>query len=186
MASNIDFTSIDETFPIAGRDNDSQGFRDNFGFIKNNFEAAKNEIEELQLETAKVNDANNFNNNNITKANFVDCSEELFDGGITNSTTLVSYEDGPWHIYQVTGNMGFTLTGFPQAGKVGKMSIILTADDVARTVTFAISGGGTLKKSVRVPTPITVISSSNPVVFEFWTYNNGSMVFMDYLGQFSS
>ena len=186
MASNIDFTSIDETFPIAGRDNDSQGFRDNFGFIKNNFEAAKNEIEELQLETAKVNETNNFNNNNITQANLVNCSEELFDGGITNSTTLVSYEDGPWHIYQVTGNMSFTLTGFPQAGKVGKMSVLLTGDDIARTVTFAISGGGVLKKSTRVPNPILVTSSSNPVMFEFWTYNNGSTVFMDYLGQFSS
>lgn len=186
MASDIDFTSIDATYPIAGRDNDSQGFRDNFGFIKNNFEAAKNEIEALQLETAKVNEANNFNNNNITQANFIDCSEELYDGGIVNSTTLVSYEDGPWHIYQVTGNMGFTLTGFPEAGKAGKMTVILTANDVARTITFAVAGGGTLKKSTRVPNPITVTSSVNPVIFEFWTYNNGSTVFMDYLGQFSS
>ena len=30
MASNIDATSIDATFPIAGQDNDSQGFRNNF------------------------------------------------------------------------------------------------------------------------------------------------------------
>lgn len=186
MASNIDFTSIDETFPIAGRDNDSQGFRDNFGYIKNNFEAAKNEIEELQLETAKVNEANNFNNNNIINANFIDCSEELFDGGIVNSTTLVSYEDGPWHIYNITGNMSFTLTGFPESGKVGKLTLILTADGTPRTVTFAIDGGGSLKNSTRVPVPITITSSTNPVIFEFWTYNNGTLVFADYLGQFGS
>ena len=186
MASNIDFTSIDETYPIAGRDNDSQGFRDNFGFIKNNFEAAKNEIEELQLETAKVNQANSFNNNNITQANFVNCSEELYDGGIVNSTTLLSYETGPWHIYQVNGNMSFTLTGFPIAGKVGKITVMLTGDGVARTVTFAIAGGGTLKTSIRVPNPIVITNPNDPVVFEFWTYNNGSTVFMDYLDQFSS
>jgi len=40
MASNINFSSIDETFPIAGKDNDSQGFRDNFQSIKNSLEAA--------------------------------------------------------------------------------------------------------------------------------------------------
>ena len=34
MASNIDNTSIDATYPIAGQDNDSQGFRDNFTVIK--------------------------------------------------------------------------------------------------------------------------------------------------------
>ncbi len=30
MASNITTTNLDENFPVAGRDNDSQGFRDNF------------------------------------------------------------------------------------------------------------------------------------------------------------
>ena len=45
MASNIDTTSIDATFPVAGQDNNSQGFRDNFNVSKNNFTAAKSEIE---------------------------------------------------------------------------------------------------------------------------------------------
>ena len=30
MASSLSPTSIDATFPVAGQDNDSQGFRDNF------------------------------------------------------------------------------------------------------------------------------------------------------------
>ena len=45
MASNIQSESIDGTFPVAGVDNDTQGFRDNFGYIKSNFAAAKEEIE---------------------------------------------------------------------------------------------------------------------------------------------
>ena len=32
--STIDDTSIDQTFPVAGQDNNSQGFRDNFSTIK--------------------------------------------------------------------------------------------------------------------------------------------------------
>ena len=47
MASNINSTGVDATFPIAGQDNDSQGFRNNFNTIKNNFTAAKSEIEAL-------------------------------------------------------------------------------------------------------------------------------------------
>ena len=39
MASNINSTGVDATFPIAGQDNDSQGFRNNFNTIKNNFTA---------------------------------------------------------------------------------------------------------------------------------------------------
>ena len=39
MASNIVTGNIDGTYPKAGQDNSSQGFRDNFGAIKTNFTA---------------------------------------------------------------------------------------------------------------------------------------------------
>ena len=52
MASNINLTNIDTTYPIAGQDNDSQGFRDNFTNINTNFTEAKTEIEALQSGTA--------------------------------------------------------------------------------------------------------------------------------------
>lgn len=48
MASNINPTNIDITYPIAGQDNDTQGFRDNFSNIKNNFVVAKSEISNIQ------------------------------------------------------------------------------------------------------------------------------------------
>jgi len=41
MASEIDDIGIDETYPVAGIDNDTQGFRDNFNIIKNNFVTSK-------------------------------------------------------------------------------------------------------------------------------------------------
>ena len=47
MASNINDTAVNSDYPIAGVDNDSQGFRDNFSTIKTNFVAAKAEIETL-------------------------------------------------------------------------------------------------------------------------------------------
>ena len=58
MASNIDDVSINSAYPVAGQANDSQGFRDNFGTIKSNFVASKAEIEALQDNTAKKNEAN--------------------------------------------------------------------------------------------------------------------------------
>ena len=45
--STIDDTSIDQTFPVAGQDNNSQGFRDNFSTIKNNFTVTKTHIAEV-------------------------------------------------------------------------------------------------------------------------------------------
>jgi len=60
MASTINTNNIDTAYPVAGQDNDSQGFRDNFTNIKTNLDSAKDEIEDLQnkaiLKSALVGD----------------------------------------------------------------------------------------------------------------------------------
>ena len=48
MSSNINPNNIDGAYPVAGQDNNSQGFRDNFTNIKTNFQYAENEINDLQ------------------------------------------------------------------------------------------------------------------------------------------
>ena len=52
MASSINPSNIDGTYPVAGQDNDSQGFRDNFTNIKTNFTSAKTEIEAFAMPCA--------------------------------------------------------------------------------------------------------------------------------------
>jgi hypothetical protein len=47
MASNIVPGNIDGTFPKAGQDNSSQGFRDNFNSIKNSLTEAKGQQQTL-------------------------------------------------------------------------------------------------------------------------------------------
>lgn len=58
--SEIDYTSIDSLFPRQGVDNSSQGFRDNFEYIKNGLAIASSEITDLQqkalLKAPLVND----------------------------------------------------------------------------------------------------------------------------------
>ena len=48
MTSQVNPNNVDGTYPVAGQDNDSQGFRDNFTNIRNNLTFAKAEIEDLQ------------------------------------------------------------------------------------------------------------------------------------------
>lgn len=187
MASNINFTSIDETYPIAGQDNDTQGFRDNFGFIKNNFEAAKSEIEDLQLNTARTDENSDFNNNNLLKANFVQCSEEFYDGGVVTSTTLVDRTVGSYHKYQLNtvSVVQFTLTGWSTSGTYSSMRVHLSSDGTTRTATFALPNAGVFLKDAGVPNPITVTSAAVFKIFEFWTFDGGNTVYMKYLGEFS-
>ena len=48
MASNINTAQIDINFPIAGQDNDTQTFRNNFSSIRSNFTTAAAEITAIQ------------------------------------------------------------------------------------------------------------------------------------------
>ena len=48
MTSLININNIDITYPVAGQDNDTQGFRTNFQNIRNNFVTASKEISSLQ------------------------------------------------------------------------------------------------------------------------------------------
>lgn len=54
MASTINPNNINTLYPVAGQDNDTQGFRDNFRNIKNNLNAAAGEITALQASVAKA------------------------------------------------------------------------------------------------------------------------------------
>ncbi len=48
MTSAINYAAINENFPVAGQDNDTQTFRDNFDSIKTALSTAKTEITDLQ------------------------------------------------------------------------------------------------------------------------------------------
>ena len=59
MTSSVNPYNIDGTFPIAGQDNDSQGFRDNFTNTRNNFAFIKSELEDLQSKALLKSALNN-------------------------------------------------------------------------------------------------------------------------------
>ena len=54
MASNISTGDINSAFPVAGVDNDSQGFRTNFTNIRSNFITAASEITALQTNVSTL------------------------------------------------------------------------------------------------------------------------------------
>ena len=188
MASNISTTGVDATFPIAGQDNDSQGFRNNFNTIKNNFTAAKSEIEALQTDTAKLNAANNFLGNDVSGANLIANTEKVYPGGTVTSPQNVSFTNGNYQTFTIGNSITLTFADWPTNNKVGKIRLVLLdtlGDSTARTVTWATSGGGTIKYGPGFPSPFNVASNVNPAVVDFWTNDGGTTVYAEYVGVFT-
>ena len=184
LNSDINYTSIDSEYPVAGKDNDSQGFRDNFSYIKNNFDYAKTEIEDLLASTIRNDEIADFNDQDIINANLSNYTEkELSIGSVSlSSAAIIDFYAAPYQSLTIAGdNVQLTLINFPNSGKLGKVRIELTSDGNSRTVTLGTRINTNFIKHSSVPATIKVTSNTVPVILDFWTYDNGSTIFVDYI-----
>ena len=198
MASNISDTGINSDFPIAGQDNDSQGFRDNFTTIKANFVAAKTEIESIQTNGAVKNADNNFLGNTINNANFQNTTETGYIAGATiNTSQNVNLDNGAYQEFTVGADITLTLSNWSSTlARTGRVRLHIKSDLAAgsatnRTITLASNaGGGTIKTSSNWPTSdLTAVIGAPGVgeetkyyVFEFVSYDSGTTVWAEYIG----
>lgn len=189
MTSEITYLGINENFPVAGQDNDTQVFRDNFSTIKRSLNSAQTEITDLQNNTAKLNEENNFQENIISQAILTRNTDFVTDKGqIITTTNTIDFEDGPYQIIRF-GNTGGAISldfiQFPiNSGKVGKVTLELYGNDTTQTLTFVATGGMVFKKNTDFPVTFSVTSSTDPVFLEVWRHDSNYM-FLNYLGQFS-
>lgn len=193
MASNIVSTTIDATFPVAGVDNDTQGFRDNFSIIKDNFAAAKAEIDTLQSDTAKLTGPNNFRGNNIISAKLKGSgvavsSPMIIDGDEVDVTVLTV--DLPWveasyYAYTVNRSVTLRMTDWPVTSLaiLGKITVQVTASTSPRIITFATING-VVKLPSGVNNPVTLaVGVTN--IYEFWTIDGGATVYGRLVGSYT-
>jgi len=189
MASNINTTDIDAEYPVAGQDNDSQGFRDNFSTIKDNFIASKQEIEALQDTTAKLDSDNDFNGTVIRDVSFENTTDEVNNIGTVDSQNDINFTNGHYQTITVEDDLTLRLALWPDAGKYGKIRIVLRSDVASesspRTVTWATEAPGVIKYGEGFPDPLQLSSNTDPVIIDFWTDDGGQSAYAHYLGQFS-
>ena len=194
MTSNINYLGINENFPVAGEDNDTQVFRDNFDTIKTSLNTAKTEITDLQTNAARTDVDNDFNNKLISGAVMLNNYDKKFDGGVITAPLTVDYENGNYQIFRFGATTTVEFLNFPDDASLptglGKVTLELYGDGTARTLTFITSGGTVIKKNATFPATFTLTSaeaaagSGNPVMIEVWQHKS-DRIFLNYLGQFS-
>jgi hypothetical protein len=136
MASQINTSTINGSYPVAGQDNDSDGFRTNFTGIKNNFDYAKTEINELQSKgifksaiTGTTLD-NDLQGSILSNAEFNRIVETIDEHGDVSSSTNVdvSFNNGHLHTMNFTGvgtSISLNISDFP-AGAYAKLRLLIT------------------------------------------------------------
>jgi hypothetical protein len=198
MASNINFASINENFPVAGQDNDTQTFRDNFSVIRQNFRETKEEITDLQENTARLDGDNDFRGSKVTQAIFLNNRDAVLNAGVVGSgfdpSAIISVDflNGPYQIFRFNASVNLNFINFPTSGGCGKVTLELYGDGVARTVTLVSEGGTEFKRSrvttatgqvINFPNPLSVTSENNPVIIEVWRHAS-NRIYLNFVGEF--
>ena len=205
MASTIDTTSIDAEYPVAGIDNDSQGFRDNFNSIKTNLTTAGSEITLLQANRARIDADNNHVGNEIQDAVLLQVTEKFNNSNQTiTADHEVDYRDAHIHQFNATapaGNiMTVTFVGWP-ANRYAKVRCIMSVSSGSSTaITIAADPGSDVKTNSAVEWVSNAAASpwsggnilthsgslSEKIIVDVSTYNGGADLYAEFIGRVTS
>jgi|TARA_R110000803_G_C11954373_1_gene318034 hypothetical protein len=141
MTSSITTTGINATFPVAGQDNDSQGFRDNFSQLKTQLTTAGTEITALQSSRATTNATTDFNGHDVKRANLQDWSQKVNGLGTVTGANALNFENGNVTTLTTSGNVTLTFSNFPleddaATSTYASMKVLLTKGASTHTVTL--------------------------------------------------
>jgi hypothetical protein len=148
MASNINPNNIDTAYPIAGQDNDSQGFRDNFTNIKTNFEFAEQEIDDLQskvlLKSALTGTTldNDMAGAALVAPTMRGVRYTRIAPTATSGNVTIDFSAGSYYRVNQNGNINLAFTNIPSAGNYAEWTVQLIVANAGDTVTFPKTGTG--------------------------------------------
>ena len=184
MASTIIPGNIDATYPTAGQDNSSQGFRDNFAAIKNNFTSARDEIVALQANKANLDKSSNFSDNEVTRAKFKDTSQTVYPHGtVSTGNVTLNHENGHYQTLTITVDTTFDFINFPPSGALGRIILDVTVSSGATNLIFPSAVIKADNVTGSDGTSDTIVPGIGRVLYEFMSPDGGTTVLMHQLGK---
>ena len=190
MSSNINPNNIDGTYPIAGQDNNSQGFRDNFTQTKVNFQYAADEINDLQAKgifkaalTGTTLD-NNMGDSLLYAALIQDFAAVKIAPTPISGTLTLNYASAHYQSYTTAsaGSVSLAFSNFPTSGTYGYMKLQFTVTNVAFTlalpssVTLGLTGIQGISPGTSGQINTITFGTTGVFEFGFGSYDGGSTI----------
>lgn len=175
MASQINENLINAAYPVAGQDNSSQGFRDNFQAIVTNFGFAGTEISSLQGNAVIRNQDNDLGGNTtITSGIFRTSRETIYNIGSTNGNVPLDYLNGSYQTITLTGSTVLTFNSFSGAnGQQTRFRLQVTITDTAHTLTIPASVSINKDTIAGISGNTIYFQDPGVYIFEFSTNDGG-------------
>lgn len=182
MTSQINPNDIDGAYPVAGQDNDSQGFRDNFTNTATNFQYAADEITDLQnnvvLKAALTGTTldNNLNGQPLYNFEASQVSGTALLIGTTSGTVTLDWDSGSYQTLTTSGSVTLGFTNFPAAGVAASIVLQITVASTAHTLTLPAAVSIGTSNLQGYASNIITFNKTGTYTFEFSTVTGGSTV----------
>lgn len=184
MTSQINPSNINGAYPVAGQDNNSQGFRDNFTNTGTNFTYAAQEITDLQnkavLKAALTGTTlnNDMLNSLLSNALIADFATPRVALGNLSGTVTIDYSAGHYQTVGTSAAITLAFSNWPTAGQAGLVTVQITVNSTAHTVTFpsAVSINNVGILGLNTSNNTITFAATGVYTFTFVTSNNGSTI----------
>ena len=191
MTSNINPNNINGAYPVAGQDNNSQGFRDNFTNTSTNFQYAYNEITDLQnnavLKSALVGTTlnNNMGGSILSNAQLQNMSQTTVVIPPATGTVTINYTLGSYQTVTTNGPISLAFTGWHASGVETTVAVQITVSSTAHTVQLppAVSVNNQGIQGIDTATNTITFASPGVYTFAFTTSNAGTTITIDQANQ---
>ena len=175
-------SKINQEFPVAGQNNDSSGFRNNFKNIKSALSSADQDINDLKLNSVKLIGTNDFNNSIIKRVVLQNSSTMVYDdtGNTQTGDVQLDYTNGSYQKIRLGGGTHMiTVSNWPVGTRSG--SIVLSV------ITSSVAGSYVNFNAVNLvslgPDPLPVMLAGNTEqFFELWCDGDTNNLFVRGLG----
>jgi hypothetical protein len=182
MTSAINPNNIDGTYPVAGQDNNSQGFRDNFTNIKTNFQFAEDEITDLQnnvvLKSALSGTTldNDMLGSVLSNAELNDMGYTRLALGTTGGSVTINYAVGMYQTMTTNASTSLAFTNFPPAGVAGEVYFQITVASTAHTLTLPAAVSLGLSGIQGISGQVITFGATGTYNFRFTSNDGGTTV----------
>lgn len=182
MTSNINPNNIDGTYPVAGQDNNSQGFRDNFTNTKTNFQYASDEITDLQnnaiLKSALTGTTldNDMLGSLVYNGVVADFGLTRTAIGTVSGSQTINYALGHFQTLTTAGAVTLAFSNFPAAGTAGVVYVQVTVASVSHTLTLPSAVSVNAQGIQGLSTNVITFAATGTYLFQFITSDGGTTI----------
>ena len=197
----VNVADLDTAFPVPGQDNDSQGFRDNFTVIDDNFTSTKARLEDLEANAVRIDstgtgtyattnvfeDLSSGGTARLKKPTLQAQREVVKSYSSVTGTQIIDFDEGNFHTIGLTGDTTLNFSNVPDSGYYGKFILHITSTG---TNNLEFSSSLTLRVLQDTVSPgffngTTPIANGEMHVVEIYTYAGSTEYFGRYIGQYS-